>query len=365
MLVTKKNKISKVAEIEKKYKFIRTVVAILIALIISFILIAVTSSNPVKALRIFMTGPLTSINRMGFVVEKAIPLLFTGTAICIMYKCGQINVSIESGFFFGGVIAAWVAVTKGIPEIVHPVLAIIAGGVAGAFIAGIVAIWHTKFKAMTLVTSLMLNYVFLNIGQYIINYIIWDPYIGYQASYLYEESSKLSKLFSKTGIHSGLFLAIAVVIFGYVLIFRTKFGYSIRMIGKNENFAKYSGIKTSFYIVACQLIGGFIAGAGGAVEQLGMYKRFTYGGLSGHGFDGVTIAVISGLDPRLVPIASLFLGYIRTGAEVMSRQTDVPTEIVAIVQAIVIVFVAAERFLTKYKEKEIVKNAELAMKEGE
>ena len=216
---------------------------------------------------------------------------------------------------------------------------------------------------MTLVTSLMLNYVFLNIGQYIINYIIWDPYIGYQASYLYEETALLAKLFSKTNIHFGLIIAISVIIFGYILIYKTKFGYCLRSVGENENFAKYSGINTTSIIIFSQLIGGFLAGVGGAIEQIGMYKRFTLGGLSGHGFDGVMIAVISGLNPKFVPAASIFLAYIRTGAEVMSRQADVPTEVIAIVQAIIIMFVAAERFLAKYKQKEIVKNAELQMKE--
>ena len=100
-----------------------------------------------------------------------------------------------------------------------------------------------------------------------------------------------------------------------------------------------------------------MAGFGGAVEQLGMYKRFEYSGLSGHGFDGVMIAVIAGNNPKYIPLAALFLAYVRVGAEAMARMSDVPPELVSIVQSVVIMLVVAEKFLAGWKHRVIAKES--------
>ena len=96
------------------------------------------------------------------------------------------------------------------------------------------------------------------------------------------------------------------------------------------------------------------------LEQLGMYKRFSYEGLSGHGWDGIMIAVIAQNNPKLVPFAALFVAYISTGADVVNRTCDVPIEIISIVQAVIIMFVAAERFLEGWKQRKIVQASQQA-----
>ena len=106
-------------------------------------------------------------------------------------------------------------------------------------------------------------------------------------------------------------------------------------------------------------MGGFIAGIGGAVEQLGMYNRFQYQALSNHGFDGIMIAILARYNPKFVPLAALFLAYIRVGADVMARTSDVPVEIVNIIQAVVIMFVAAERFLERWRHRQIVSSSQV------
>ena len=126
----------------------------------------------------------------------------------------------------------------------------------------------------------------------------------------------------------------------------------------NQSFAKYSGIKVNSVILSCQLIGGFIAGAGGAVEVLGMYERFQYSSLTSHGFDGILIAILAKYNPLMVPISALFLAYIRVGADIMARMTDVTVEIVYIIQAVIIIFVASEHFLSKWKHRKMFNSAE-------
>ena len=130
------------------------------------------------------------------------------------------------------------------------------------------------------------------------------------------------------------------------------------MVGQNEKFAKYSGIGVSGTILSAQLAGGFLAGMGGASEILGSYTRFQWVALPGFGFDGVIVATLAGNNPLLVPLGALFLGYLRCGADIMSRRSDVATEVLSIVQGTIILLVASKLFLQRIKHKYIVSVAE-------
>jgi len=343
--------------IEQLFFVLRDVLAITIALVISFILICTVSEDPAGAMSIFLFGPVKTISRLGYIVEKMIPLMFTGVGVCIMFSCSQINLGGEGAFYLGGIVSTVLAIFVNLPSGLHPALCILAAGLTGAIVCGLIAIFHIKFHSLTIVTSLMFNYICLYIGSFLINNPLWDSTSGYQASFKFASTSLLPKLFNQTNIHAGLFLAIAAVVIGDIIVNKSTLGYQIKMVGRNQNFARYSGINVPSTILICQLIGGFFAGAGGAVEQLGMYERFQYSGLSGHGFDGVMIAVIAGYDPKYVPIAGLFLAYVRVGAEAMARMSDVPSEMVSIVQAIIIMLIIAEKFLSNWKHRVIVKNS--------
>jgi simple sugar transport system permease protein len=325
--------------------------------VISFILICLVSEDPTGAMSTFLFGPVKTISRLGYIVEKMIPLMFTGVGVCIMFSCNQINLGGEGAFYLGGVISTIIAVFINLPSGLHPAVCILAAGLTGAIVCGLTGLFHIKFHSLTIVTSLMFNYVCLYIGSYLINYPLWDSTCGYQASFKFATTALLPKLFTKTNIHAGLFLAIVAVFIGHIIVNKSTLGYRIKMVGKNQHFARYSGINVPSTILVCQLIGGFFAGIGGAVEQLGMYERFQYSGLSGHGFDGVMIAVIAGFNPKYVPLAGLFLAYVRVGAEAMARMSDVPSEMVSIVQSIIIMLIIAEKFLANWKHKVIVKNS--------
>jgi len=352
-------------KIDVLFFIIRDVVAIGIALIVSLALIASVSKDPLGSLTYFLIGPVQTVSRIGYIVEKMIPLMFTGVGVSLMFRCKQVNMGSEGAFYLGGVICAAVAINVKLPIVVHPIVCMLAAGMVGALVCGATAVMHTKFHSLTIVTSLMINYICLYLGQYLIGNPLWDTSAGFKASFKYLETALLPKLFTQTNIHVGLFIAIAVVIGGHFLIERSTLGYRIRTVGSNSKFAAYSGINVNATIITCEMIGGFLAGLGGAVEQLGMYKRFEYSGLSGHGFDGVMIAVIAGNNPKYVPLAALFLAYVRVGAETMARMSDVPSEVVAIVQSIIIMFVVAERFLAGWKHKVIARQSLKQLNEGE
>lgn len=345
-------------QIERRFNVLKTAVAILLALGLALIVISFVSKEPIEAITAFLIGPFKKASRMSNIVEVMTPLLFTGTAICIMYQANQFCMIGEGAFLIGANLCTWFAVTHdkwaGLPLIlVCFIVAIIAGVVA----AIVPAVLKVQFRANEVVSSIMMNYVLLKLSDYLFYYYFRDVSSGQQASFKIPEQIKMPKLFGLR-MHAGVFIGLAIAVLAYFFVFRTKWGYAVRMVGSNRNFAKYSGISVTSVALSTMLIGGGIAGLGGAVEILGRYDRFIWFGTQpGFGFDGVLVGVLAKNNPILVPIAAFFLAYMRTGADVMNRVSDVPIEFVDVVQGLIILFVAAEMFLAKYKHKLIVDNA--------
>lgn len=353
-------------EIEKQFQVLRMLLAVAIALGIAFLIILVITDEPLSALHSFILGPISTVRRMGNIVEMMTPLLFTGVAVCLIFSANQTNMAVEGGFFVGAVGATIAANMLDLPMGVHMVVCLAIGGLFGAIACAIPAVLYVKFDSKPVVSSLMVNYVCLYFGLGIVNHILRDPAAGYLASFKFTDSAKLPKLLEGTSVHGGILIGLLVVALGYFYLYRSKRGYEIRMVGKNMDFAAYSGMPVKKILMNAQLLGGLVAGIGGAVEVLGMYKRFQYQGLTNHGFDGILVGIIAGYNPKLVPFAALFLAYVRVGADVMARTNDIPIELVNIIQAIIIMLVVAERFLHRLKHKKLVEAAErqLAVKGG-
>lgn len=363
----KNTNIKTTAQIESKFTVIRTLTAILIALVIAFGLILTVSNNPLKDFGTLIFGPLQNITRLVTVLSKMIPLLFTGVAVSLLYSAGQINIATEGAFFGGTVAATAVAIIPGIPSPIHIVLTILAGALVGAIIIGIPGLMFVKYKVVTIVSSLMMNYVSLYLGLYIILNPLRDASAGFEGSLPFQPSAILPKLFFNERLHIGLIIGILVVILGSVLLYKTPFGYRIRSVGNNPKFANYSGINVNKTILSTSLIAGAIAGIGGTVEVLGNYNRFMFPGLTNHGWDGIMIAVLCRNNPKSIPLGAFFLAYLKTSADTLNLTSNIPPEIIGIIQSVIIIFIAADRFLAHWEHKKIVENSQQALlvSEGE
>lgn len=340
-----------------RFNILRTVLSIVIALGISFLIIFLVSDNPINAIKIMITGPFGNKRLFANVVELMIPLTFTGVGVSIMFSANQINLGSEGAFHIGGLVAAVVALFIPLSAGVHPIVAILLGGLAGAVVTFIPAILKIFTSASELVSSLLLNYLVLFFSNYILNYKLRDTGAGALVSHLLPATAKLKIMVTGTNIHVGLLIALATAVFGYVFLFKSKLGYMIRVTGQNEKFAKYSGINVVKVILISQLLGGFIAGIGGSVNLLGMYRRFTWAALLGYGWDAIIVTTLSKNNPIYAPFAAFFLAYIRIGADIMSRSTDVSPEIVSITQGIIIILIVAEQFLSKSRHKIVAREA--------
>lgn len=347
-------------KIEFFFEIFRIVVAIGIAYMLALVVLIAVSNDPGNVVRQFMLGPFETKRRIGNIIELAIPYTFTGIGMCFMYSANRFNLIGEGAFMFSGCIAAFAALRLaplGIPSFIFPIVLIVIGGLCGAGVASVPALLREKLGANEVVVSIMFNYILLFGGIYILKVYMRDKAVSFNASEVLPTAARLPQVITGTRIHAGIFIALLMVLVSVVIFYKTPIGYAIRTCGTNPDFAKYSGIKVGFSIIAAQMIGGMMAGIGGSVEILGLYDRFQWDNLTQHGFDGLLVAVLARKNPIFVPFAALMLAYLRTGADIVNRSTDIPAEFVSVLQAIIILLIAAQMFMASIKNKLIFSSA--------
>lgn len=334
---------------EKKFNAIRTAVSMVAAVLVAFVIIVLVSDQPLESIKIFLVSPFSSQRYLGNIVETAIPLIFSGLAMAVLFEAGLFNLGGEGVFFIAGISGSIVAIWIDVPLL--PLWCLLAGAIAGVGVMLVPGVLRAKFGANEMVTSLMMNNIAYGIGCYMLNSILRDPTVSSLVSYKYRSTSMLPAIVSGTRIHIGLLIAILCAILVYAFMYKTKSGFELRATGTNPSFARYSGINVKKVIILVHVIAGAVAGLGGIVECLGMHKRFEWSALPGYGFDGAMIALLAGNNPFGVIGAACFVGYLRVGADLVNRFADVPAEMIAILQSIIILLISAEKFLHKYKQR--------------
>ncbi len=319
----------------KKFTAVRLLCAFGIAFVLTVAIIFGVSEEPVTAIYNLFLGPLQSKRHFFDVFASSVPLIFTGLALGLVFKSGNFSMIADACLYTGAVVTAALAIKTALPAGLHPAVIMLLAAVVGGIIGSIPALLKVYFHTNELVTSLMFNYVFFYLGIYTVTKFLADRAAGTFASLKYQPTASLGSLISGTKFHAGYLIAIAVVILLYLLVYKTKFGYEIRISGSNPEFAKYSGINTSRVIIL----------------------RFNWQDSPSYAWDGVIIAILSGNNPKNVPLAAFFLAYIRVGADLMSRRSDVQNELVSIIQAVLILFVTAERFMAGWKQRQEAKKA--------
>jgi simple sugar transport system permease protein len=341
----------------KSFGIIRTVTALLIAFAAAFALIALISKTPLESIRVFALRPFESKRYFGNIIENAIPLIFSGLAMSVLFQTNLFNLGGEGVFYISGALIAPAAIFISLPSGVHQSALIVLGALVGAAVMLIPGFIRAKYNGSELVTSLMLNNMLLGAGLFLLTGKLRDPLAGAQISYLFEKTSLLPVIIPGTRIHAGLVIALVCAALVYIFLYKTKWGYMLRMTGINASFAKYSGINTFAVILMAHILAGLLFGMGSAVENIGMHKRFEWSGLPGYGFDGCAIAMLAGSNPAGVIGVALFVGYLRIGADMAARLADVPTEMISVLQSLILLLISAERFLYHFRQRWIEKGA--------
>ncbi len=344
----------------KYFTLIRTLIAILVGIIISIVLIYIISEMPAYSIQQFFLGPLLSKSRFANVIENASPMIFCGVAIAIAFQAKQFNIGAEGALFLSAAVGTAFAVSTNMPALLHIIMVLVVAGATGAIWGFIPGILKAKWGASELVASLMMNYLAYFGGLYLINYHFRDKNAGFLVSLKLPESAWLPQFVPGTRIHMGILLALVFALLGYYFLYHTTSGYEIRTTGNNQKFAKFGGMNVIKVIILAQVISGMVAGIGGATEIMGLHRRFNWQMSPGYGWDGVIVAIIGRNHPLLIIFAALFLSYLRVGGQILNLMADVPSELVFVIQSVIIILITAEAFLSTWKNKITIKEAERA-----
>lgn len=335
-------------------ELIRILAVVMVALLIGFIITFFVSEEPVNAFRELLTGPfprisfengfhLQGINRFGNWIEESITLILLGLSVAIVFRARQFSLGAEGQLFLGAIAAGIVSLFVSAPPLIHIGLILLAAGTAGFLWGLIPGILKAYVNADEIVSTLMLNVIAIQFYRLLLTQWLKDPTAGFIATEFFPPSAVLPIVISGTRVTIALFVMLLAVAGVWFLMARTPLGYEIRVVGANLKFAEYGGINTKRVIALSMAVSGILAGLAGAHLSNGLLKQLTLNLSPGIGFEGIVVALLARNDPKGVLVAGLFYGYLRTGAQIMERSSDVTREVVLIIQAIIILLITAER----------------------
>ncbi len=291
----------------------------------------------------------------GNILEEWIPFVFSGLCMALVFASNNFNLAGEGSFYIGALLAMILSTTLNIPPVFFWLLLLLVSGFCGSIVVGFPGYIKNKTGANEIVSSIMLIFIIYHFGTYVLVNFFKDPGARAMASLPFNPIYRLPVLIPKTNVHLGLIFAIIAFIFVYIFYSHTQSGYEIRITGENKNFAKVLGINTARTGLSAQLIGGALTGMGGSIHMLGMYPYFE-SKLFNYGWDGVIVATLARHNPKYVPLAALFLAYLRAGSKIMARRSDVPAEIIFIAQGIIILLIVAKSLMAKYEYRLLLKS---------
>jgi len=333
----------------KYFNLLRTLIAVLIGVAISVLLIFLISRDPGFSLQQFLLGPFLSRSRFSSMVEMASPIIMCGLGIAVAFQAKQFNVGAEGALYLGAALGTGFAVSTALPAFLHLPLTLLVAAAVGALWGLLPGLLKARWRGSELVASLLLNYVGYYLGLYLINFHFRDKNAGYLVSLQLPKSAWLAQFVPNTRMHWGILLSLGFAVLVFWFLYHTTTGYEIRMTGANEKFARFGGINVFKVIILSQLILGLLAGIGGMGEVMGIHRRFNWQDTPQYGWDGVMVAIIGRNHPLLIVAASFFLAYLRVGGQVLNLMSDVPAEMVSVIQSIIILLITAEAFLAQWR----------------
>ncbi|MBN1955023.1 MAG: BMP family ABC transporter substrate-binding protein [Anaerolineae bacterium] len=282
----------------------------------------------------------------------ATPYVFAGLAVALGFRCGLFNIGAEGQYFIGGLASVFVGYSlKGLPWFIHLPLSLGAGMLGGALWAAIAGYLKAKTGAHEVINTIMLNYIAYRLADYLLN--VGGPMArpGDQRpiSPEIEPSAYLPQFFPadpSNRLNVGLILALLAVVVVYWLLFKTTLGFEIRAVGANPRAARTAGINVSRNFVLAMALSGALAGMTGAHDILGVLHYMPNAFSAGYGFDSIALALLGKSHPVGVLLAALLFGFLRAGAQRMQAPpASVPIDIISVMQALIIIFVAAPELI--------------------
>lgn len=330
--------------------FFIPIVAVVLALLLSALIMLATSVEPANIVKSFVAlayGSVGSLVAVSETLTSSIPLVMSGLGIGLAFRAGLFNIGAEGQIVIGGLAAVIVSFAiTGLPFYLHLPLVLTVGMIAGAVYAGLAGFLRAATGAHEVISTIMLNLIAFRM----LDYVLRQPFIQKEGrsdpiSKAVLETAELPRLLTfidpNLRVHAGLMIMLVSVALIYWLLFRSKLGFAFRVSGENPDAAKYAGIRAGLTIVLAMAIAGGLAGLAGATQVTGVLGRASPGFSAGIGFDAIAVALLGRSHPVGILLAGLLFGALEAGGRQMQVDAGVSIDLIGIVQALIIVFVAA------------------------
>jgi simple sugar transport system permease protein len=309
-------------------------------------------------------GALLKPSGLSESLVATVPYVFSSLAVALAFQAGLFNIGVEGQFQIGALCAAWAGVAvAGLPPIFHLPLTLLAAAAGGAIWGAIPGVLKVKTGAHEVINTIMMNYVAFRLVEYLVSGPLRDPNATTVQTARVSRSAELPTFAQllpfwnpHDRLHVGLFLAIVAAVTVWWLLRRTTIGFELKTVGRNPAAAQFGGMNIGRTVVVAMAMAGALAGIGGAVEVLGVStcRCLPQVFSSGYGFDSIAVALLARVHPLGIVPASFLFGAMRNGADLMELRSGVSKHIIAVIQAIVLLLVAAPsivRWLFRLKDR--------------
>lgn len=324
--------------------------AVVVALIFGALIMLATAVDIPTIGRSFVAlavGSVGSISAWSETLTASIPLVLAGLGLGLGFRAGLFNIGAEGQLLMGGLAAVIAGFTLDfLPMVIHLPLTLLIGAAVGAGYAAIAGILKATTGAHEVISTIMLNLISFEL----LNWLLRQPWIQREGradpiSKSVPDSARLPQLLDWIGpnmrLHAGLFVMLLAVAFVWWLLFRSKIGFAFRASGENPSAANYAGMKASLIIVLAMATAGALAGLAGASQITGVLGRASPGFSAGIGFDAIAVALLGRSHPVGILFAGILFGGLEAGGRQMQVDAGVSIDLIGIIQALIIVFIAA------------------------
>ena len=323
--------------------------AVLLAFLVGAGIMLLCGFDPIQCYGALFEGALGKPRAIGNTLAKAMTLALCGLAMSVAAKAGIFNVGGEGQLFMGALAAAVVgAQVKGAPAWVVVILALLASLLAGGLYAWVPGAMKVYWKVDEVITTIMLNSVAIYFCSYLANGPLKTAERGIATgtdSIMAEAA--FTPLIKLSNLTTGVFYAAAVALIVWYVMSRSSVGFEMKLTGENDRFARYGGIRTGSLMLWAMVFSGAICGLVGMLEVFGLHKRFLTTVSNEFYFDGMLVAMIMRYSPFGVILMSFFFAVLSIGSKSMELSAGVSSELILIVQSIIIFFMAAEGGIRK------------------
>ncbi|MCE1253847.1 MAG: ABC transporter permease [Anaerolineae bacterium] len=329
--------------------------AVVVALLIGAVILAIVGGDPLKTYAHIAEASFGSVGVFSDTLVKAIPLILVGLACSLAFRMRLWNIGAEGQFFLGAFGASAVVLIpllpKDTPQWVFIIAMAVAGMACGALWGFIPGFLKAKFNVNEVISTLMLNYIAIAWNNYFI-YAVWSE-SGFQMSKMFPKNAWLPRLadyakdipaFRGLTLHFGLVLAVIAAVVIWIILYRSQWGYEIRLIGDNPRAAQYSGISIKRNTILVLMLSGALAGLAGMSEISGVVHRLQGSISPGYGFTGIIVAWLAKLNPLVVIIVSILFG-----ALILAGREIQPSGVPKLIQGIILVCLISADFLLRYR----------------